>query len=99
MDVVKLALIDDPEQLDIRKLKSKSISLHWEFMFTRSLFSTADMYQQHVILANVAKLIDQGVLKSTASHQLTGLNAANLILAHQAVESGRTIGKYVIAEH
>ncbi|WP_443216467.1 zinc-binding alcohol dehydrogenase family protein [Salinivibrio sp. IB870] len=95
----KLALIDDPEQLDIRKLKSKSISLHWEFMFTRSLYSTTDMYQQHVILANVAKLVDQGVLKSTASHQLTGLNAANLTLAHQAVESGRTIGKYVIAEH
>ncbi len=59
----QLALIDDPEQLDVVKLKRKSLSLHWEFMFTRSLFETADMLKQHALLERVAQLIDAGVLR------------------------------------
>lgn len=61
----KLALIDDPETLDARPLKVKSISLHWEFMFTRSMFETSDMIEQNRLLTRVASLIDQGVLQTT----------------------------------
>src|SRR3954467_3253538 len=39
----KFGLIDDPKSLDVAKLKGKSASLHWEAMFTRSTFQTADM--------------------------------------------------------
>ena len=39
----KLGLIDDPKAIDVGLLKRKSISLHWELMFTRSLFETADI--------------------------------------------------------
>jgi hypothetical protein len=55
----QLALIDDPATLDAVPLKRKSISLHWELMFTRSLFQTADMIRQHELLQRVAQLIDE----------------------------------------
>ena len=58
----KLALIDDPKALDVSKLKRKSLSLHWEFMYTRSMFETPDMIEQHNLLNRVAELIDAGTL-------------------------------------
>ncbi|MCB5228117.1 zinc-binding alcohol dehydrogenase family protein [Alishewanella sp. 16-MA] len=94
----KLALIDDPVGgLDIMPLKQKSISLHWEFMFTRSLFATADMQVQHQILTDLAKLIEQGQVKSTLQQQFGTINAANLRKAHALLESGKAMGKIVLA--
>lgn len=62
----RLALIDDPLQpLDVMQLKLKSLSLHWELMFTRSLYQTADMIEQHRLLERVSDLVDAGVLKTT----------------------------------
>ncbi|MBX3585990.1 MAG: zinc-binding alcohol dehydrogenase family protein [Ramlibacter sp.] len=91
-----LALIDDPAALNVSPLKGKSISLHWEMMFTRSLFGTPDMARQGELLAEVAALIDAGRLRSTLTEQLGPLNAANLRRAHALVESGRSIGKVVL---
>ncbi len=62
----KFGLIDDPAQLDVRKLKRKSASLHWEFMFTRSMFTTPDIAQQNALLNRVAELVDQGTIKTHA---------------------------------
>ncbi len=87
----QLALIDDPEQLDVVKLKRKSLSLHWEFMFTRSLFETADMLKQHALLERVAQLIDAGVLRTTL-----GEHCVNLRRAHALLESGKSRGKIVL---
>ncbi|WP_286262144.1 zinc-binding alcohol dehydrogenase family protein [Thalassotalea atypica] len=92
----KLALIDDPESLDISKLKFKSISLHWEFMFTRSMFNTKDINKQHELLNQVADLVDQGHIQTTVGKNLGNINAENLRAAHQALESGRSIGKIVL---
>lgn len=92
----RLALIDDPEMLDIKLLKRKSISLHWEFMFTRSLFETTDMIEQHHILNRVADLIDQGVLQTTFGEHFGVINAANLRRAHAFIESGQAKGKIVL---
>jgi len=92
----KLALIDDPQSLDISKLKLKSISLHWEFMFTRSMFKTADMSKQHELLNKVADLIDQGYIKTTVGKNLGFINAENLRAAHAELESGKSIGKIVL---
>lgn len=95
----KLALIDDPaEPLDIMKLKRKSISLHWELMFTRSLFKTADMVAQHRLLTEVAELVDAGVIRTTATERLGVINAANLQRAHALLESGKSRGKVVLAD-
>ena len=91
-----LALIDDPETLDIVPFKRKSLAVHWELMFTRSLFKTPDMDQQHRLLTEVAELVDAGVLRSTLKEEVGSINAANLRRAHAIVESGRSIGKVVL---
>jgi zinc-binding alcohol dehydrogenase family protein len=94
----KLGLIDDPATpLDIGLLKSKSISLHWEFMYTRSLHHTADMQEQHRILDEVADLVDAGVVRTTLRENLGVINADNLRRAHAQLESGSTIGKLVLS--
>jgi len=92
----KLGLIDDPGQLDVSKLKRKSVSLHWEFMFTRSMFETTDMAQQHALLNDVAQLVDSGVLKTTLGERYGSINAANLKRAHALIESNRAKGKIVL---
>lgn len=92
----KVALIDDPSSIDIRLLKRKSVSLHWEFMFTRSLFETADMQQQHALLNDVAQLVDSGVIKTTLAERFGTINAANLKRAHELLESQRSKGKIVL---
>ncbi|MBU3005451.1 zinc-binding alcohol dehydrogenase family protein [Paraglaciecola arctica] len=92
----KIALIDDPETLDIAKLKPKSISLHWEFMFTRSMFAAADISEQHHILNNIADLVDQGHVQTTVGKNLGLINAENLRVAHQELESTKSIGKIVL---
>ena len=93
----RLALIDDPEQaLDIMQLKRKSLSLHWELMFTRSLFETADMIEQHRLLNQVAELVDAGTLQTTLGEHFGSINAANLRRAHALLESGTAKGRIVL---
>ncbi|MGL4315306.1 MAG: zinc-binding alcohol dehydrogenase family protein [Pseudomonas sp.] len=92
----RLALIDDPTELDVVKLKRKSLSLHWEFMYTRSLYQTADMIEQHRLLNRVSQLIDDGVLKTTLGEHFGTINAANLRRAHALLESGKARGKIVL---
>ncbi|VXC47604.1 Zinc-type alcohol dehydrogenase-like protein [Pseudomonas sp. 8BK] len=93
----RLALIDDPEQpLDIMQLKRKSLSLHWELMFTRSLFETADMIEQHRLLGRVAELVDAGTLRTTLGEHFGSINAANLRRAHALLESSTAKGKIVL---
>lgn len=92
----KIAMIDDPETFDVTKLKPKSLSLHWEFMFARSMFQAADMQEQSRLLNRVADLVDQGYIQTTAAKSLGNINADNLKLAHAELESGRAIGKIVL---
>jgi zinc-binding alcohol dehydrogenase family protein len=92
----RLALIDDPKTLDVMPMKRKALSLHWELMFTRSLFETPDMIKQHELLNRVADLIDQGVLKTTLGEHFGTITAANLRRAHAVIESGKAKGKIVL---
>ena len=92
----QLALIDDPAQLDVVKLKRKSLSLHWEFMYTRSLFETPDMLEQHHILERVSQLVDAGTLRTTLGEHFGTINATNLRRAHALLESGQARGKIVL---
>ncbi|MED5525669.1 MAG: zinc-binding alcohol dehydrogenase family protein [Pseudomonadota bacterium] len=93
----KLALIDDPELIDVRKLKRKSLSLHWELMFTRPMFGTDDIERQHQLLTQVAAMVDKDQLKTTLAEVLGTISAANLKKAHALIESNATIGKLVLA--
>lgn len=92
----KFALIDDPEPIDVRLLKRKSVSLHWELMFTRSLFGTPDMIEQHRLLEEVAALVDKGVIQTTFNNHFGSIGAANLKRAHGLLESGTSCGKIVL---
>jgi NADPH:quinone reductase len=93
----KFGLIDDPKRLDATPLKSKSASLHWEFMFTRPVFETSDMLVQHKLLNEVSGLVDAGVIRTTLAETLSKINATNLKKAHALIESGRMRGKLVLA--
>jgi zinc-binding alcohol dehydrogenase family protein len=92
----RLGIIDDPVGLDTMILKPKCISVHWEFMFTRSLFHTPDMDEQHKILERVSELVDEGAVQSTLGENFGTITAVNLRRAHAAVESGRARGKVVL---
>ncbi|QCR37888.1 zinc-binding alcohol dehydrogenase family protein [Nissabacter sp. SGAir0207] len=92
----KLGLIDDPATLDATPLKRKAISLHWELMFTRSMFETDDMIKQHELLNRVAALLDEGTLSTTLGQHFGTINADNLKRAHALIESGKARGKLVL---
>jgi len=91
-----MALIDDPEEIDIRLGKTKALSFSWEFMFTRSMFRTEDIEKQHELLNRVSELIDNGELISTVTNNLGDLSVETLKEAHIQQESGRVIGKNVL---
>ncbi len=92
----KFGLIDDPSVLDVTLLKRKSASLHWEFMFARPVFHTSDMAAQHLLLDEVADLVDAGIIRTTLGENLGKIDAATLKKAHAMIESGRTRGKLVL---
>ncbi|XAH23634.1 zinc-binding alcohol dehydrogenase family protein [Xylophilus sp. GW821-FHT01B05] len=92
----QLALIDDMDALDAMPLKRKSLSLHWEMMFTRSLYGTPDQQRQGELLAEVAALVDAGRIRSTAQQVFGRINAADLRRAHAFIESGKAQGKVVL---
>ena len=93
----KLGLIDDPESLDVVPLKRKAASLHWEFMFARSMWQTADMAEQGRLLNRVSDLVDQGELRSTQTQTFSPISVENLKKVHALVESGKTIGKVTLS--
>lgn len=92
-----LALIDDVKSLDIVPFRQKSATVAWEGVFTRSIYQTADMAEQGRILAQVAALVDSGVLRTTLTTPVGPIDAAHLRTAHRLIESGEAIGKVVLA--
>ena len=92
----RFGLIDDPQELNVMPFKLKAVSLHWELMFTRSLFDTPDMAEQGKLLNEVAALVDAGRIRSTATEVAGKIDAASLRAVHAQIESGSTRGKIVL---
>lgn len=92
----RFGLIDDPPEFNVAVFKGKSVSVHWELMFTRSSFQTADMIAQSQLLNDVADLIDKGILRTTLDQSFGTINAGNLKRAHALLESGKSRGKIVL---
>lgn len=92
----RIAMIDDPAALDVMKIKPKSLSLHIEFMFARSMHDADDIQVQHDLLQTVAGLVDKGVIRTTAGKNLGLINAENLRAAHTELEAGTAVGKIVL---
>jgi zinc-binding alcohol dehydrogenase family protein len=81
---------------EIGKLQQKCASLHFEFMFARPRYETADMIRQHEILDEIADLVDAGRIRTTIAKKLSPISASTLREAHALSESGKTIGKIVL---
>lgn len=92
----KVLLIESTAQVDARDVMRKSVSIHWELMFTRPIFGTPDMIEQHRLLNEVSALLDAGRLRGTATNNLGTINATHLRAGHAMVEAGRMIGKVVL---
>lgn len=92
----RFGLIDDPETLDAKPFKTKAVSLHWEFMFARPVFGTPDMAEQGKLLNELAGLVDEGRIRSTATEVAGRIDAETLRAAHKKIESGTARGKIVL---
>jgi len=90
-----IVAIDDGPR-DVSPLKWKSIGWLWELMFSRPVHQTPDMVEQHHILNEVAKLVDNGRIRPTTTEILTPISPETLKQAHQAIETNRTVGKIVL---
>lgn len=91
-----IGMIDDPSHVDVKPLKDKAASFHWEFMFTRPKYQTHSMIKQHQLLSSVAEMVDRGELRTTMGENLGIVNASNLKKAHAMLETGGTRGKIVL---
>ncbi len=90
------SIVETDEPINLTLLKNKSVTFVWEFMFTRSMYHTEDMNEQHKLLNRIAILVDSNILKTTISEILYPINADNLRKAHAILENGKTIGKIVL---
>ncbi len=86
-------IVDTKKQHNLADLKTKSAGFVWEFMFTHSMFNTADIASQGAILDNIADLLDRQILVSTLKKVIGAMTAENIDHAHQSLLSGSTIGK------
>ncbi|ALB65519.1 zinc-binding alcohol dehydrogenase family protein [Cronobacter dublinensis] len=91
------SIVENAHPLDQDALKSKSAALHWEFMYTRSMYQTADMARQGEILNEVAKLVEAGEVESALSETFHGLSVESITNAHRKVLEGHMRGKVVVA--
>jgi zinc-binding alcohol dehydrogenase family protein len=92
-----VAIVGNRQPLDLNLLRSKSVRFAWEYMFSRSLYGTPDLERQGAILNRVADLVEAGALRSTLQRTLSPINSSRLRQAHAELESGRMIGKLVVA--
>lgn len=84
------------EPVVLNKLKNKSVSFSWELMYTRSIYQTDDMIEQHHILNRISELLDDGTLRPTLSRTFEGLSVESFKQAHDLQETGKAIGKTVV---
>jgi NADPH:quinone reductase len=92
----EITAIDEPQSLNLAALKGKSITWHWEMMFTRSMYETPDMIAQKHLLERVAELVDEQRVRTTLTRAIPDFSASGLRQAHALVESGRMTGKVVV---
>jgi NADPH:quinone reductase-like Zn-dependent oxidoreductase len=77
-------------------MKTKAASRHWECMFARAIFATADMLEQHQLLNCGANAIDTGRIRTTLSEALNPSNTDNIRTARALIETAQAMGKIVV---
>lgn len=90
------SITENRHPINLKKLTKKRAKFAWEWMYSKSYYQTPDMITQHQILNRIAALLDEGILKSTLTKELSPITVDNLKLAHQLVETNHMIGKVVV---
>ncbi len=90
------SIVASKENVDLNKLRDKSVTFIWEVMFTRSRLNTKDIRRQQDILKQMANLLDEGKIKTTLNQSIHGFSVENFKKAHSLIEGGKTIGKIAI---
>ena len=93
------SIVENESPLELGKLKSKSATFVWEFMFTKAMYQTPDLLSQHDILTTISQLLDQGIIQTTLSETIHPISAATMRQAHRKIESGQMIGKLVLENY
>jgi NADPH:quinone reductase-like Zn-dependent oxidoreductase len=93
-----VSIVENSKPLKQETMKTKAATFAWEFMFTRSMFQTPDIIEQHKLLNWVACEIDAGRIRTTLNKIFTPINAANVRKAHALIETGQAKGKVVLEE-
>ncbi|MDC3048188.1 zinc-binding alcohol dehydrogenase family protein, partial [Synechococcus sp. AH-736-A19] len=91
-----VAIIDEAVNIDTSLFKQKSVSLSWEYVFTKSLYQTSDIFTQGEFLDLIAGLIDRQIIHSITGRRFEYMNPVNLQIAHELQLSGQSIGKTVL---
>lgn len=91
-----VSVVETNEKHDVGALMRKSIAFGWEFMFTRSMFQTPDIEEQHNLLARLAQLVEASKVQSTKNADLGPMTPESLEKAHGILKSGTAIGKIVL---
>lgn len=91
-----VSIVENQKPLEQSEMKLKAATFSWELMFTRAMYQTPDMIEQHHLLNRVAAWIDAGRIQGTANSVISPINAANLRDAHAQLETGKAIGKIVM---
>ena len=92
------SIVETTQSHDLDELKYKSAGFVWEFMFTRSMYKTADRIKQHELLNSIADLIDSEEIKTTLKKVFWQMSVKNIMKAHNQLEAGSSIGKIVLTK-
>jgi NADPH2:quinone reductase len=91
-----IGILERGAPLDFSALQDKSASIHTENVFARGLHITHNVGAQHRALEEIARLVDNGALRTTMTEHYGAINATNLKRAHAAVEAAAVRGKIVL---
>jgi zinc-binding alcohol dehydrogenase family protein len=92
----RLGVISGIGNASADKLSGKSVALCYELMFTRSNVGAPDLIEQHRLLAELARLVDAGQIRTTRTGHFGPITVENLGRAHAFVETGKVLGKVVL---
>ncbi|UQS82842.1 zinc-binding alcohol dehydrogenase family protein [Bombilactobacillus folatiphilus] len=92
-----VATTENHQLIDLQKLTKKRVTFSWEWMYSKSYYQLPSMMTQHDILSKLAKLYETKLLIPINKISYSPINATNLRQAHHDIESGRMVGKVILA--
>lgn len=89
------SIVESSKDLNLAKLKNKSGSFDWEYMFAKTDFDH-NTASQGAILALLVQLLQEKKIQSTLTKIIPGFTPEVFYQAHQFVEESTMIGKLVV---